>query len=76
MNNLTSELSREGFNLSSATRKDLPPASLQRFLRAGVQDNFEGYVLADFNEEFNNEWGNHEFSKFHVINNVSWQVLW
>ncbi len=52
---LSDELLREGFNLSRATRDDLPPASLQRFLRAKVRDNFEGYVLAGFNEEFNNE---------------------
>ena len=44
---------------NSSDLRDLPPASLQRFLRAKNQSsggisNFTGYVLATYDQEFTN----------------------
>ncbi|XP_064394587.1 nicastrin-like [Halichondria panicea] len=75
---LKEELSREGINLIIASGRpegELPPASLQRFLRAGKENlssNFEGYVLADFNGELNNKFFGSQYDNLeNLVNNSS-----
>ena len=66
----TLRLLESNLTLSSGTRdlSDLPPASLQRFLRArkdldGGLSNFKGYVLATYNQNFTNRYIFRQFTR-------------
>ena len=58
ISSLMSYAEEEDLSVVASGVEELPPASLQRFIREGVKDgnpNFTGSVLTSFQSEFVNE---------------------